>query len=98
MRERGDTILFVADSQGRAERTVEILQEYEIVAVPVERVEAAHAATVLVAVWFAVARLPPSRRGPAGLRGNGRLRGKNVTAFRKAANLAKTFLLQTCAI
>jgi len=49
-RERGDTVLFVADSHGRAERTVEILQEYEIVAIPVERAEDAHAATVLVAV------------------------------------------------
>jgi transcription-repair coupling factor (superfamily II helicase) len=49
-RQRGDTVLFVADSHGRAERTVEILQEYEIVAVPVERAEDAHAASVLVAV------------------------------------------------
>ncbi|MBI3048893.1 MAG: transcription-repair coupling factor [Acidobacteria bacterium] len=49
-RRRGDTVLFVADSHGRAERTVEILQEYEIVAVPVERAEDAHAASVLVAV------------------------------------------------
>ena len=38
-RERGDTVLFVADSPGRAERTVEILREYDIVAVPVERAE-----------------------------------------------------------
>jgi transcription-repair coupling factor (superfamily II helicase) len=49
-RERGDAILFVADSQGRAERTVEILQDYDIVAVPVERAEDAYAASVLVAV------------------------------------------------
>ena len=49
-RERGDTVLFVADSPGRAERTVEILQEYELVAVPVERAEDVHAAAVLVAV------------------------------------------------
>jgi len=49
-RERGDTVLFVADSPGRAERTVEILQEYDIVAVPVERAEDVHAAAVLVAV------------------------------------------------
>jgi len=49
-RQRGDTVLFVADSPGRAERTVEILQEYEIVAVPVEHAEDVHAATVLVAV------------------------------------------------
>jgi len=49
-RERGDAILFVAESQGRAERTVEILQDYDIVAVPVERAEDAYAASVLVAV------------------------------------------------
>jgi transcription-repair coupling factor (superfamily II helicase) len=49
-RQRGDTVLFVSDSHGRAERTLEILQEYEIVAVPVERAEDAHAASVLVAV------------------------------------------------
>ncbi len=49
-RERGDTVLFIADSPGRAERTVEILQEYEIVAVPVERAEDVHAAGALVAV------------------------------------------------
>ena len=49
-RERGDTVLFVADSAGRAERTVEILREYDIVAVPVEDADGAHAAAVLVAV------------------------------------------------
>jgi transcription-repair coupling factor (superfamily II helicase) len=49
-RERGDTVLFVADSHGRAERTVEILHEYDIVAVPVERAEDAYHAAVLVAV------------------------------------------------
>jgi len=50
VRRRGDTILFVADSHGRAERTVEILREYDIVAVLVEGIEDAHAAPVLVAV------------------------------------------------
>ena len=49
-RERGDTVLFVADSPGRAERTIEILKEYEIVALPVELAEDAHAASVLVTV------------------------------------------------
>jgi transcription-repair coupling factor (superfamily II helicase) len=49
-RERGDAILFVAGSQGLAERTIEILQDYDIVAVPVERAEDAYAASVLVAV------------------------------------------------
>jgi transcription-repair coupling factor (superfamily II helicase) len=49
-RERGDTVLFVADSSGRAERAVEILHEYDVVAVPVERAEDAYAAAVLVGV------------------------------------------------
>jgi transcription-repair coupling factor (superfamily II helicase) len=49
-RQRGDTILFVADSHGRAERTVEILREYDIVATLVEGIEDAHSAAVLVAV------------------------------------------------
>src|SRR6266550_2498771 len=49
-RERGDSIVFVADSAGRAERTIEILQEYDIIAVPVERAEDAYAAPVLVTV------------------------------------------------
>ncbi len=49
-RERGDTVLFVADSPGRAERTIEILKEYELLAVPVEQSEDARTASVLVAV------------------------------------------------
>ena len=49
-RQRGDTVLFVADSAGRAERTIEILHDYDVVALPVERAEDAHAAAVLVAV------------------------------------------------
>ena len=49
-RERGDAILFVAESSGRAERTIEILQEYDIVAIPVEHAEDVHVATVLVTI------------------------------------------------
>jgi transcription-repair coupling factor (superfamily II helicase) len=49
-RRRGDIVLFIAETEGRAERTVEILQEYEVVAVPVDRVEDTNAASVLVAV------------------------------------------------
>jgi transcription-repair coupling factor (superfamily II helicase) len=49
-RERGETVLFLAESGGRAERTIEILHEYDIVAVPVERAEDIHAASVLVAI------------------------------------------------
>jgi transcription-repair coupling factor (superfamily II helicase) len=49
-REQGDTVLFVAGSAGLAERTVEILHDYDVVAVPTERAEDAHAAAVLVAI------------------------------------------------
>ena len=48
-RERGATVIVVTDSAGRAERTVEILHDYDIVAIPVERSEDAHSAAVLVA-------------------------------------------------
>ncbi|HEU4690164.1 MAG TPA: CarD family transcriptional regulator, partial [Vicinamibacterales bacterium] len=48
-RERGATVVVVAESAGRAERTVEILHDYDIIAVPVERSEDAYAAGVLVA-------------------------------------------------
>ena len=47
-RERGDTMVFVAHSPGRAERTIELLNDYEIYAVPIERAEDAHTASVLV--------------------------------------------------
>ena len=49
-RQRGETILFIADSHGRAERAVEILRDYEIAAIPVERAEEARLAAVLIAV------------------------------------------------
>ncbi len=48
-KERGETVLFVADSHGRAERTVELLAEYEVFAVPVDRAEDSRTASVLVA-------------------------------------------------
>jgi len=48
-RERGATVIVVAESAGRAERTVEILHDYAVVAVPVERSEDAYSAAVLVA-------------------------------------------------
>ena len=47
-RERGDTIVFVAHSHGRAERTIELLREYDIFAAPIERAEEVHSASVLV--------------------------------------------------
>ena len=39
LREEGETTLFVAATAGRAERTIELLKEYEVFAVPVERAE-----------------------------------------------------------
>ena len=47
--ERGDSVLFVAASHGRAERTVELLADYEVFAVPVDRAEDSRSASVLVA-------------------------------------------------
>jgi transcription-repair coupling factor (superfamily II helicase) len=49
-RERGDTLVFVANSAGRAERTIELLADYDIFAVPIARAEDAHAASLLVGV------------------------------------------------
>jgi transcription-repair coupling factor (superfamily II helicase) len=49
-RERGESMVFVAHTQGRAERTIELLADYSIFAVPIERAEDAHTASVLVAV------------------------------------------------
>ncbi len=49
-RDEGDTTLFVAATPGRAERTIELLKEREVFAVPVERAEDARYAVVLVAV------------------------------------------------
>ena len=49
LREESATVLFVAATPGRAERTIELLKEYEVFAVPVERAEDARYAAVLVA-------------------------------------------------
>ena len=50
LRGEGHTILFVAATLGRAERTVELLKEYDVFAIPVDRAEDARYAAVLVAV------------------------------------------------
>jgi transcription-repair coupling factor (superfamily II helicase) len=50
LRDDGEAALFVAATPGRAERTIEVLKEYDIFAVPVERAEDAQYAAVLVAV------------------------------------------------
>ena len=47
--EAGETALFVAATPGRAERTLELLREYDVVALPVDAAESARAAAVLVA-------------------------------------------------
>jgi transcription-repair coupling factor (superfamily II helicase) len=46
-RERGDTVVFIAHSPGRAERTIEVLRDYDIFAAPMEA-EETHSASVLV--------------------------------------------------
>ena len=50
LRGEGDTTLFVAATPGRAERTIELLKEYERLAAPVDRAEDARYAAVLVAI------------------------------------------------
>ncbi len=49
LRQDGETILFVAGTSGRAERTIELLKEYDLFAVPVDRADDARYAAVLVA-------------------------------------------------
>ena len=61
-RERGDTIVFVAHTQGRAERTIELLADYDIFAVPIERAEDAHTAVGAGRRRPSDARLPPAGR------------------------------------
>ena len=51
-RERGDTIIFIANSAGRAERTIELLSDYDVFAVPIERAEDAHRTSVLVGTGY----------------------------------------------
>jgi transcription-repair coupling factor (superfamily II helicase) len=48
-RDRGETVLFVAAGVGRAERTVELLAEYELRGVQLDRADDIHSAAVLVA-------------------------------------------------
>jgi transcription-repair coupling factor (superfamily II helicase) len=49
-KERGETVLFVAASPGRAERIVELLAEFELVGVPIETADEARGAAVVVAL------------------------------------------------
>ena len=50
LKEAGETVLFVAATAGRAERTIELLKEYDVLAVPIERADDARYAVVLVAL------------------------------------------------
>src|SRR5205814_4317405 len=52
LRTEGETTLFVAGTSGRAERTIELLNEYDLFAVPVERADDARYAAVLVATGY----------------------------------------------
>src|SRR5262249_26677524 len=49
-RDEGEMTLFVAATAGRAERTLELLKEHDVFAIPVERAEDARYAAVLVAI------------------------------------------------
>jgi transcription-repair coupling factor (superfamily II helicase) len=50
LRQEGETALFVAATPGRAERTIELLKEYDVFAAPVEQADDSQYAAVLVAV------------------------------------------------
>ena len=50
LRQAGETVVFVAHSQGRAERVVEMLADYQVPAALIDRGEDAHANALLVAV------------------------------------------------
>ena len=49
-RQGGETVIFVANSQGRADRVIEMLADYQVPAAPIERGEDSHSGAVLVAV------------------------------------------------
>ena len=50
LRDEGETAVFVAATPGRAERTIELLKDYDLFAAPVEQADDARYAAVLVAV------------------------------------------------
>jgi transcription-repair coupling factor (superfamily II helicase) len=60
--EREETVLFFAETPGRAERMLEVAREYGVIAAPLDRAEDAHAATLLVGLG----RLSRGFRLPAG--------------------------------
>ena len=48
-RDEHETVLFVAATSGRAERTIELLKEYDLIALPIEHTETTRGAALLVA-------------------------------------------------
>ncbi len=80
--------MFVAHTQGRAERTIELLADYSVFAVPIERAEDAHTARC----WSALAgspaasacRMPGCRSGrrPTSSRKSGRFTSGGASATR----------------
>jgi transcription-repair coupling factor (superfamily II helicase) len=46
--EQHETVLFVAATTGRAERTIELLKEYDLIALPIDRAEVTSRAALLV--------------------------------------------------
>ncbi len=83
--------LLVAASAGRAERTVELLKEYEILAVPVERAEDARYAAVPRRRRESVPWIPIARRRPADLFGRRCLR-RRTPAPERRRSATKAFL------
>ena len=63
------------NSAGRAERTIELLADYDVFAVPIERAEDAHAASRARRRRPSDPRLPAARRAAAALGRDRRLRG-----------------------
>jgi hypothetical protein len=96
-RQRGDTVLFVADSSGRAERHGEILQEYDIVAIrwSAPRTRTSRPPSRRCRLAFARLSLPDA--SAAGFTPRPTSSRKSAGA-RQAAQLAKTVPLRPCAI
>ena len=84
LREAGETVMFVAATPGRAERTIELLKEYDVLAVLADRADDARYAAVLVALGNLSRgfRLPAGR--PPDLRRSRRFRRRPAHA-RQAA-------------
>ena len=78
-RERGDTMVFVAHTQGRAERTIELLADYDLRGADRARRGCAHGIGA-GRRRPAVARVPAARRQPAAVGRDRRLRGRAAGA------------------